>query len=80
MTILAAVAICVVLLIVSFVAPSLSQHPERGVVKILGYPRRLVGQLPGPIGRWAQKPFGHTQEYAGKSARKGREARRGSPV
>ena len=38
MTIIAAAAICVVLLIISFVAPTMSQHPERGVVAALGYP------------------------------------------
>lgn len=80
MTILAAVAICVVLLIISFVAPALSQYPERGVVKVLGYPRRLAGQLPGPVGRWAAKPFSSTQKYATKSATAGRTARSRSPI
>lgn len=80
MTIIAAAAICIVLLIVSFVAPSLSKHPERGVIKVLSYPRRLVSHLPGPIGRWAAKPFSSTQKYASKSASAGRSARSDAPV
>ena len=80
MTILAAVAICIVLLIISFVAPTLSQHPENGVIKVLSYPRRLAAKLPGKIGEWAAKPFGNTQKYASKSASKGREARSKSPM
>lgn len=80
MMILAAVVICVVLLIVSFAAPSLSRHPERGVVAVLGYPRRAAALLPGPLGRWAAKPFSSTQRYASKSADAGRRARHHSPV
>ncbi len=80
MTIIAAAAICVVLLVVSFVAPSLSRHPERGVIKALSYPRRFVAKLPGPLGRWAAKPFSNTQEYASKSASAGRRARARSSV
>lgn len=80
MTILAAAAICIVLLIISFIAPTMSRHPERGVVAALGYPRRLVSKLPGPLGRWAGKPFSSTQKYATKSASAGRSARAKSPV
>ena len=80
MTILAAAAICIVLLILSFLAPSLSRHPERGVVGALSYPRRAVAHLPGPIGRWAGKPFSSTQKYATKSASAGRSARSKSPI
>lgn len=75
MTIAAIAALCIVMLIISFVAPTLSRHPQRGINKIIGYPRFLVGKLPGPIGRWAAKPFDSTQKYANKSADKGREGR-----
>ncbi len=80
MTIAAIVALCVVMLIISFVAPTLSRHPQRGMNKVIGYPRFLVGQLPGPIGRWAAKPFDSTQKYANKSAERGRHGRAKSPV
>lgn len=80
MTVLAAAAICIVLLVLAFLAPSLSRHPERGVMKVISVPRRLVAQLPGPIGRWAAKPFSSTQKYASKSAAAGRSARSRSPL
>lgn len=80
MTILAAAAICIVLLVLAFVAPSLSRHPERGVMKVISVPRRLTSRLPGPIGRWASKPFSSTQKYASKSAAAGRSARSSSPL
>lgn len=79
MTVIAAAAICAVLLVLSFLAPSLSQHPERGVIGVLSYPRRLAGKLPGAVGRWAQKPFSSTQKNAAKSASAGRSARSKSP-
>lgn len=75
MTIVAIAGLCIVMLIVSFVAPSLSRHPQKGMNKVIGYPRFLVGKLPGPVGRWAAKPFDSTQKYANKSADKGREGR-----
>lgn len=80
MTILAAIAICAVLLVLSFIAPTMSRHPERGVIGVLGFPRRLAAQLPGPLGRWASKPFSSTQKYASKSAQKGRSARSRAPI
>ena len=80
MTIVAIVGICIVLLVVSFLAPSLSRHPQRGVNKVVGFPRMLVAQLPGPVGRWAAKPFDKTQKHANQSASKGREGRAKLPV
>lgn len=80
MTIVAIVGLCVVMLIISFVAPSLSRHPQSGMNKVIGYPRYLVSKLPGPIGRWAAKPFDSTQKYANKSAEKGREGRGHMPA
>ena len=76
MTIAAIAALCIVLLIISFVAPTLSRHPQRGVNKIIGYPRFLVGQLPGPIGRWAAKPFDSTGSTPRPLAASTREAPR----
>jgi len=80
MTVAVIIALCVVMLIISFVAPSLSRHPQRGMNKVIGYPRLLVGKLPGPIGRWASKPFDSTQKYANKSAEEGRKGRSQLPV
>jgi hypothetical protein len=80
MFIAAAIALCIIMLVAGFVAPTLSRHPQRGMNKVIGFPRLLVSKLPGPLGRWAAKPFDSTQKYANKSAEKGREGRGGMPV
>lgn len=80
MTIAAAVVLCIVMLIAGFVAPTLSRHPQRGMNKVIGFPRYLVSLLPGPLGRWAAKPFESTQKYANRSASKGREGRSKLPI
>ena len=67
--------VCVVLLVLAFVAPRLSRHPERGVHKTLGLGGRAGGKLPGPLGRWARKPFSSGSKAAGKSASAGRKGR-----
>lgn len=80
MFIAAAVALCILMLIVGFIAPTLSRHPQNGMNKVIGFPRYLVSKLPGPVGRWAAKPFASTQKYANKSAEKGRDARGHMPA
>lgn len=80
MTIIAAVVLCIVMLVISFLAPTLSRHPQRGMNKVIGYPRYLVGKLPGPLGRWAAKPFASTQKHANRSAAKGRRGRSKLPL
>jgi hypothetical protein len=67
--------VCVILLLLGFLAPRLSRHPEQGVTKSLGLGGRAAGSAPGPLGRWLQKPFGHSRRAATKSAGKGREGR-----
>ena len=67
MVIGAIVAVCVVLLVLAFVFPRLSRHPQRGVDSTLSAGQKAGGILPGFLGRWAQKPFGklaqgHQQE------------------
>jgi hypothetical protein len=79
MTIAVIVGICVVLLVLGFLAPRLSRHPERGVMKSLGLGGRAAGSAPGPLGRWLRKPFGTSQRAASKSASKGREGRAKAP-
>jgi hypothetical protein len=44
MTIAAVIAFCVVLLILAFLAPRLSRHPERGGQKVLGAGSRGAGK------------------------------------
>lgn len=80
MTIAAVVVLCILMLVAGFVAPTLSRHPQRGMNKVIGFPRLLVAQLPGPLGRWAAKPFDSTRKHANRSASKGREARDKLPL
>ena len=69
------IVVCVILLVLAFLAPRLSRHPERGVSKTLGAGGSAAGKAPGPLGRWLRKPFGTSQRATSKSASKGREGR-----
>lgn len=80
MTIAIIVAVCIVLLILAFLMPRLSSHPQRGVDKTLGLGQRAGGKAPGPIGRLLSKSFGHSRKATNKSASKGRQARGKLPL
>lgn len=71
----AVIAICIVLLVLAFVAPRLSRHPQRGVDKTMGAGQRAGGKLPGFVGRLAQKPFSSSRKATNKSAAAGRQGR-----
>ena len=71
----AVIAICVALLVLAFVAPRLSRHPQRGVDKTFGAGQRAGGKLPGFLGRLAQKPFSSSRRATNKSAAAGRRGR-----
>jgi len=75
MTIAAVIVFCVVLLVLAFLAPRLSRHPERGGQKVLGTGGRVAGSAPGPVGRLLRKPFGHSQKAVSKSGSLGRRGR-----
>ena len=66
------IAICVVLLILAFLAPRLSRYPQRGVDKGLGMGSRTGSKAPGKLGKWLPKPFNTGMKAANKSAKKGR--------
>ena len=80
MTILAVIAFCIVLLILAFLAPRLSRHPERGGQKVLGFGSRGAGKAPGPLGRWLRKPFQTSQKAVSKSGSTGRKGRSKMPL
>jgi hypothetical protein len=80
MTIAAIVAICIVLLILGFLAPRLSTKPQRGVNKTFGTGGNVAGKAPGPLGRWLRKPFDTSNKAANKSASAGRRGRGKMPV
>lgn len=75
MTIAVIVGICVLLLILAFLAPRLSSHPQRGVTEALGGGARAAGKAPGRLGRWLAKPFRSSSRAASKSAAAGRRGR-----
>lgn len=75
MTILAIVAVCIVLLVLAFLLPRLSRHPQRGVDNVLGGGQGVAGAAPGKIGEWLSKPFSHSRKATNRSAQKGREGR-----
>jgi uncharacterized protein DUF6411 len=80
MTILAVVAICVILLILGFLAPRLSSKPQRGVNKTFSTGGNVAGKAPGPLGRWFRKPFDTSNKAANKSAATGHKGRSKMPM
>jgi len=80
MTIVAVIAFCILLLILAFLAPRLSRHPERGGQKVLGIGSRGAGKAPGPLGRWLRKPFQTSSKAVSKSGSAGRRGRGKMPL
>jgi hypothetical protein len=74
MTIAVVAAVCVVLLVLAFLAPRLSSGPQRGVNKTFGAGGQAAGKAPG-VGRWLAKPFQQSNKAANKSAGLGRRGR-----
>jgi hypothetical protein len=75
MLIAAIVAVCVLLLILGFLMPRLSRHPQRGVDRVFSGGQRGAAHAPGRLGRWLQKPFSTSRRSADKSASAGRRGR-----
>jgi Family of unknown function (DUF6411) len=75
MFIVAVVVICILLLVLAFLAPRLSRGPQRGVDRAFGEGQRAAGRAPGRLGRWMQKPFSTSKRAADKSASAGRRGR-----
>ena len=71
MLIAGVIALCIVILILAFLFPKLSQHPQRGSQKAIGLGGRGASKAPGKLGRWLSKPFstsnqGRLQERLGR--------------
>jgi hypothetical protein len=79
MLIAAVVGICVILAILGFLVPRLSDHAKRGSDKGFSLGQRAGGKAPGPIGRLLSKSFGKSQSAASKSHSAGKRARSKSP-
>jgi hypothetical protein len=80
MTIGIIVAVCIILLILAFLLPRLSRHPQRGVDRTLGVGQTAGGKAPGPIGKLFSKSFGTSRKATNKSASTGRKARDKMPL
>jgi hypothetical protein len=80
MTIAIIVGVCVVLLVLGFLVPRLSSHPQRGVDRTLGLGQSAGGKAPGPLGRLLAKPFGSSRKATNRSASSGRRARSKLPL
>jgi uncharacterized protein DUF6411 len=74
------IAICIVLLVLAFLLPRLSRHPQHGVDKVLGTGQKGAGSAPGKLGHWLQKPFQTSRKATNKSAEAGREGRGKMPL
>lgn len=80
MLIAAVVAICILLAILGFLMPRISDHFRRGVDKGFSKGARTGSKAPGPIGTLLSKSFGKSQRAADKRHAKGKEARRKAPL
>jgi hypothetical protein len=74
------IALCVILAILGFLLPRLSEHARRGTDKGFSAGQRAGGKVPGPIGRLLSKSLGKSQRAADKSHSAGKKARFKSPL
>ena len=80
MLIAAIIAVCIILAILGFLLPRMSEHARKGTDKTLGVGQKAGGKAPGPIGRLLSKSVGKSRSAANKSHSKGKEARSKSPL
>ncbi len=73
------VGICVLLLILGFLVPRLSNHAKHGSDKGFSLGQRAGGKAPGPIGRLLSKSFGKSRRATDKSHAAGKKARDKAP-
>jgi hypothetical protein len=80
MLIAGVIALCIVLLILAFLAPRLSRHPQHGADKAFGLGARGGSKAPGRLGQWLSKPFRTSQKAINRSAQTGRRGRGKMPL
>jgi hypothetical protein len=80
MTIAIVVGVCILLLVLAFIAPRLSRHPQRGVNKAYNTGGNAAGKAPGPLGRLLRKPFDSGSKWSNRSASAGRKGRGKMPL
>jgi len=76
----AVIAICVVLAILGFLVPSLSNRARRGSDEGFSLGQRAGSKAPGPLGRLLSKSFGKSRSAADKSHSAGQRARSKMPL
>ena len=79
MVVAGVIGLCVLLLVLAFLAPRLSRHFQRAGDKPLQLGQRAGGSAPGKLGEWLQKPFSKSLKAVSKSGSKGREGRAKAP-
>jgi hypothetical protein len=80
MLIAGVIVLCIVILILAFLFPRLSRHPQRGSQKAIGLGGRGASKAPGPLGRWLSKPFSSSNKAVSKSGATGRKGRGKLPL
>jgi Family of unknown function (DUF6411) len=75
MTVIVIVGVCVLLLVLAFLLPRLSRHPQREVDRALGAGERGSASAPGRAGELLQKPFRGSRKATNRSAATGRRLR-----
>jgi hypothetical protein len=73
------VGICVLLLILGFLVPRLSNHAKRGTDKGFGLGQRAGSKAPDPIGTLLSKSFGKSRQASDRSHSAGKKAREKAP-
>jgi hypothetical protein len=79
MLIAAVIAVCIIVLILAFLAPRLSRGPQQEASRAFGVGARGTSHAPGPLGRWLPKPFRTSQKAVNKSGAAGRKGRSKMP-
>jgi len=80
MLIAAIIVVCLVLLVLAFLAPRLSRGPQRGVDAVLGTGQSGASHAPGKLGQWLSKPFSTSRKATNRSASEGRKGRSKLPL
>lgn len=80
MLIAAVAVVCVLLLVLAFLFPRLSRHPQKGVDSALGVGQSGASKAPGKLGHWLAKPFRSGRKATNKSAGAGRKGRGKLPL
>ena len=80
MLIAGVIVFCVLLLVLAFLFPRLSRHPERGGHSVLNVGDRGASKAPGKLGEWLSKPFKSSKKAVSKSGSAGRKGRSKLPL